>query len=240
MMVSPTQPVVPVEPASSTLVDAWVQEVAAPQGQVNPAIPSALPDSQVFSSSSPSELVPPLATQLPQQAPEAQQAVVQDVVRTAPAFSQEPATTSENSAPSEPSLSDLPLAPSSPPGDALVGDGNQLGDAPAPEGGDDKKTPLEILEEILAGANAEKDLKEKEEAELKAKAEQEAAEFAAKEAAFEEEAKVKLAETSTAIAEAVQHREKVEAELAEKAPKTDIPESLEIHQLDHDTIQTTE
>lgn len=108
-------------------------------------------------------------------------------------------------------------------------------DPAAPPAPGTDKSPLEILEEILAGADAEKNLKDQKEAEEKAQKEQEAAEFAAKEAAFAAEAKVKLEANAQALEEAKMQREKVEAELAQNAP-VDTAVVNTIGQLTHDTI----
>lgn len=108
--------------------------------------------------------------------------------------------------------------------------------------GEEEKSPLEILEEILAGANAEQDTKDKEAAEKEKKEAEEKAAFAAKEAAFAQQTQTKLAETKVKLEEAKVQREKVEQEILVKdGPATQaMGDQFAIHQLTHDTIQATE
>ena len=106
------------------------------------------------------------------------------------------------------------------------------------EGEDGEKSPLEILEDILANASAEKELKDKEEAEAQAKEAQEKAEMAAKEAQFQEEAKQKIGEAQVAVAEAKQFREDVDAKMVDTTKVSNaLADDLVIKQLKHDTIQ---
>lgn len=123
-----------------------------------------------------------------------------------------------------------------PPVDASSGsDLNESSDA-APS---TEKSPLEVLEEILAGAEAEKNVQEQE----IAKKEQEDAEFAAqllaKQEAFAQEAEVRMQEQRVAVAQAEEHRDQVEEQLQQQG-KLDPVKSTEndpfvIHQLQHET-----
>lgn len=107
------------------------------------------------------------------------------------------------------------------------------GDAPA---GGAEKSPLEILEEILASASEEKAAKDKEEAEKKAQEEKEKAEMVAKEEQFRQEAEQKIAATAPALAQAKQQRADVDAQFG-TATNDGLPEELQIQQLKHDKTQ---
>lgn len=131
-----------------------------------------------------------------------------------------------------------PAAPVSPPPAVAARPGTP------PAAGSDK-SPLEILEEILAEANSEKSKAAEAE---KAKEEEEKkfeAEMAAKEAAFRQEAEVQLTQTKLELEEAKTHRQEVEQELTaqgkgnDQAP-TPTDDALVIRQLEHDKVQQTE
>lgn len=106
----------------------------------------------------------------------------------------------------------------------------------------EEKSPLDILEEILAGAEAEKKKKEDLEAEKKAQEEQEVAEREAKETAFRAEAEQRLQVEAGKIEEAKQQRQQVEQDLIDQG-KVDPNEALSndalaIRQLQHETTNT--
>lgn len=104
-------------------------------------------------------------------------------------------------------------------------------------GKDGEKSPLDILEEILAGAEAEKNQADEE----KKKKEQEEAAFQAqldaKKAEYKSQVDVRLMESKQAVQEAKQYREDVDKQLIEQGkldPKaTDQSDEFEIRQLEH-------
>lgn len=112
---------------------------------------------------------------------------------------------------------------------------------------DGEKSPLEILEEILAEANSEK-TKQTEEEQQKLQKEQEEAKFkaelAAKEAAYRQEASVQMEKTKLDLESAKQQRDQVQEDLtaqgkvSEQTPDVR-DEALAIHQLEHDKVQQT-
>jgi hypothetical protein len=95
-----------------------------------------------------------------------------------------------------------------------------------------EKTPLEILEEILASAGAEKELKDKEAAEKQAAAEKEKAEAAAKEAQYRQEAEQKIVAVEQDLVTAQQEQAQVDADHP-AVPDAVVPDQFAIHQLDH-------
>ncbi len=104
---------------------------------------------------------------------------------------------------------------------------------PAKPSGDEEKSPLEILEEILASAGAEKDEKEKEETEKKAAEEQAKAEAAAKEAEYRQEADQKIAVAEQQLVTAKQEQAQVDADHP-AAPSAVLPDEMAIHQMHHE------
>lgn len=103
--------------------------------------------------------------------------------------------------------------------------------------GESEKSPLEILEEILAGAEAEKSAKDEEENKKKAEEEAYQAEKAAKEAAYQVEATQRIEETTVLLEEAKQQRSATEQDLIQqgKILPTESTEAdkFTIHQLEH-------
>lgn len=113
-------------------------------------------------------------------------------------------------------------------------------DTPSPPAAGDvpEKSPLEVLEEILAGAEAEKSAKDQE-AEMKKQEEAEfQAQLAAKQEAFKQEAMVRLQEQHVAVEAAEQHRDEVEKQLQKQGKldpvKTTTDDPFIIRQLEHD------
>lgn len=126
-------------------------------------------------------------------------------------------------------------------------DGSKAGGANDGANKDGEKSPLEILEEILAEANSEK-TKQTEEEQQKLQKEQEEAKFkaelAAKEAAYRQEASVQMEKTKLDLESAKQQRDQVQEDLtaqgkvSEQTPDVR-DETLAIHQLEHDKVQQT-
>jgi hypothetical protein len=116
---------------------------------------------------------------------------------------------------------------------------------PTQASADADKSPLEILEEILAEANTEKskeDEAKKQKEEEKRKFEEE---FAAKEAAFQKDAAAQIALKHEELKEASIRREEVEAELTAKGQGNDqaspvVDDKFAINQLEHDKVQQTD
>ncbi len=143
-------------------------------------------------------------------------------------------------------IQDVPVAPPTDPL-AVQTDPTESEETPSAAGGDapasdSERSPLDILEEILAGANAEQDLKNKEEEEKARKEAEEKAVFEAKKAQFAQETESKMAGVHTALQEAATLRENVDAQLGEPDSKNagKLDDEFAINQLTHDTIQTTE
>ncbi len=153
-----------------------------------------------------------------------------------------------------PPSSDPGVATSAPPMDAVQAPVTPLDtlptltptQTPAPPSPDAKtdseKSPLEILEEILAEANTEKskeeDAKQKKEREDKEFAEQ----MAAKEAAFQQQAALEIDQKRQEVEEAKTRRDDVEADLQAQGKGNDqapdvTDDALVIHQLEHDKVQ---
>ena len=143
-------------------------------------------------------------------------------------------------APSTPGVSSLPsanLAMSSIPLSGV----SDSGTATREDATNGDKSPLEILEEILAEANTEKSKED----DVKKKKEQEDLEFAqqlaAKEAAFQQEAAAEIEKKRQDVEEAKVRRDDVEADLKAQGKGSDtIPDVTEdtmaIHQLEHDKV----
>ncbi len=108
-----------------------------------------------------------------------------------------------------------------------------------PAKGDEDKSPLEILEEILANAGEEKAEQEKEAAAKKAAADQEKAAMAAKEAQFKEEAAQKIAAIAPELQAAQQQRDNIDAQHPE-AKSDQLTPDLTINQLRHETTLKSE
>jgi len=114
-------------------------------------------------------------------------------------------------------------------------------DAPKPAA-TGEKSPLEILEEILAEANTEQskeeDAKKKKEREDREFAEQ----LAAKEAAFKEQAAIEIDQKRQEVEVAKQRRDDVEADLKSQGRGDDSTpdvndDAMAIRQLEHDKVQ---
>lgn len=95
-----------------------------------------------------------------------------------------------------------------------------------------EKSPLEILEEILASAGAEKELKEKEAANKKAIEDKEKAEMAAKEAEYRQQAQQKIVGVKEDIAAAQQEQAQVDIEHP-AVTEEQTPDQFQIRQLHH-------
>lgn len=96
-----------------------------------------------------------------------------------------------------------------------------------------EKSPLEILEEILASAGAEKELKDKEEAQKQAATAKEKAEMAAKEAQYREEAQQKIAVAQQGLVTAQQEQQQVDIDHP-AVPAAVVPDQYAIRQLGHE------
>lgn len=92
-----------------------------------------------------------------------------------------------------------------------------------------EKSPLEVLEEILATADAEKAQKDAKVAEEEAKKARIQAEFAAKEQAFAVEAQQRIEEQKSLLTEASDLRQQVEADLRQLGKIVDLDTSNSPH-----------
>lgn len=92
-----------------------------------------------------------------------------------------------------------------------------------------EKSPLEVLEEILATADAEKAQKDAKVAEEEAEKARIQAEFAAKEQAFAVEAQQRIEEQKSLLTEASDLRQQVEADLRQQGKIVDLDTSNSLH-----------
>lgn len=220
------------QPASSTsLLRAALQGSAlpapAPQVPVDSVAPADVPVSPVTPPPSPAS-APTSPVPTPTYTPVSQLPQPPSGLLDEPSV---PAPSTDAAQPVVPSPdAALPAAP--------VSDDASPTDSPAAADPAAQKSPLEVLEEILAGADAEKAAKE--DAENRAAKEAQAAAdlLQSKYQAFSEEAAVKMEQQKVALAEATQQRDKVEEDLRQQGKQDEsVPTAvgpLAIHQLTHD------
>ncbi len=244
-----TQPVsdpAPIVHADEVAVDGDIQ--AVPQedfGLATNTLPAPVASAEPLQA--PPEFVPPSTSQAPLPADEPPVAVVPPVA---------PSVASPTVPDEQTILSDepAPLAPDITEESADVFEGDAVASTPMPtsdekigseetaseettESSSEEKSPLDILEEILAGAEAEKNQVSEEEKKKKDEEAEFQAQLAVKQVEYDQQAQQRLAESATQIEAAKQQRDAVDKDLMEQgkidAPATHSGVDFTIRQLEH-------
>lgn len=238
--VSPADPGVSVVPSAGVASDpignsaivspdpsAQTNVVAAHEVEVEGDVQAVPQEGVGLDSSGETQSAPVVAPVLPEQPLPPQEAVVPDIAPESvpPVASGGDDDQSAPVPPSEPVLSDSTATITSP-----------STETPA-EGGDGEKSPLDILEEILAGAEAEKKQVDEEKQKKEAEEAEFQAQLQAKQAEYQVQAEQRLQESQSVVEEAKQQREDVDKQLLEQGKidqqSTSQGDEFAIHQLEH-------